>query len=90
MFETVNLIEGILWICIGGCFGVSLVRSELRGAKSMAAFTFIVFGISDFVQIQSGAWWKPWWLLLWKAACVGMMFVLIVYYYKSRGRSEVS
>ena len=32
--------------------------------------SFFAFGISDFVEIHTGAWYRPWWLLAWKATCV--------------------
>jgi hypothetical protein len=28
---------------------------------------------SDLVEARTGAWWKPWWLFVWKAACVLLM-----------------
>jgi hypothetical protein len=34
-----------------------------------------VFGVSDLVEAQTGAWWEPWWLFVMKAACV-LVFVL--------------
>jgi len=31
---------------------------------------FLAFGVSDLVEIDTQAWWRPWWLLLWKASCI--------------------
>lgn len=34
-----------------------------------------VFGVSDLIEAQTGAWWEPWSLLVMKAACV-LVFLL--------------
>jgi len=86
MIETGNLIEGFLWIAIGLCFAVSLVRPAQRKAKLVAAINFVVFGFSDFVEMRTGAWWRPPWLPAWKAACVLVMLTQLVRYLKARGR----
>jgi hypothetical protein len=31
---------------------------------------FVVFGASDVIEAQTGAWWHPWWLFVMKALCV--------------------
>jgi hypothetical protein len=31
---------------------------------------FVVFGVSDVIEAQTGAWWHPWWLFAMKALCV--------------------
>jgi len=82
--RTVNLVEGILWIVIGACFLVSLLRPAQRGTKPVAAATFIMFGISDFIEMDTGAWWRPWWLLVWKGICVAAMAGLLIDYLRRR------
>ena len=67
-----NYIEAGFWIVIGVAF---LARSRrLRPpyfALAIAAgVTFVLFGCSDVVEAQTGAWWRPWWLLVWKGACL--------------------
>jgi hypothetical protein len=29
-----------------------------------------VFGISDLIESETGAWWEPWWLFVMKSLCV--------------------
>ena len=36
----------------------------------IAAVAFVVFGVSDIIEAETGAWWKPIELLVLKAACV--------------------
>jgi hypothetical protein len=49
----------------------------------VAALLFLVFGISDFVEITTGGWYKPWWLLLWKASCL-VGFVIVHTFFRRR------
>jgi len=49
-----------------------------RSQRWLAAVTFVLFGISDLAETQTGAWWQPWWLLVWKAACIALILLLVV------------
>lgn len=66
LFIYANYAEAGLWVVIGivvAIFG----RSRFR----YALFAFLVlFGFSDVVEVQTGAWYRPWWLFAWKACCV--------------------
>ncbi len=78
--EYGNSIEAGLWILIGVCFLASMVRPTHRTVKAIATLNFILFGLSDIVETQTGAWWRPWWLLAWKACCIAVMaFQLLIY-----------
>ena len=60
MFETGNYIEAGLWILIALAFAASCVwRGSDRIACTMAAFTFLHLGVSDIVEVQTGAWCRP-------------------------------
>lgn len=70
--DAINALEIVWWI---GCGALVLTKSlranhPHRQRGLLAAITLILFGLSDAVELQTGAWWKPWWLLLWKATCV--------------------
>jgi hypothetical protein len=70
--ESFNYCEAGLWFLIAI---VLLVRSRAvpqipRRLGAIAAAAFFLFGISDLIEAQTGAWWKPWWLFVLKAACV--------------------
>jgi len=57
--------------------GTQTSRSRIRQWPLLAAaFVFLAFGLSDLVETQTGAWWKPWWLFVWKALCVHAMLAL--------------
>ena len=84
-----NLIEGFVWIAFSVGFWVSLVRPGQRWAKGVAGVNFAAFGVSDFVEMQTGSWGRPWWLAAWKIACVGVMAVQ-VFLYTRRKRAEAA
>jgi len=82
--RTFNLIEGIFWIAVAGGFLLALIKPTQRRAKLIAAANFIAFGLSDFVEMHTGAWWRPWWLLVWKGICFAVMLALLIAYLRRR------
>lgn len=79
-----NLIEGVFWIVMGVCFAASAVWCRYRTGRIIAALALVVFGCSDFVEMHTGAWWEPWWLMVWKGACNAVFAVLVVLYVRAR------
>ena len=58
---TFNLFEGIMWIAIAALF-IFVPIFKLEGdfkIRLVIGAIFILFGISDFVEITTGAWWRP-------------------------------
>lgn len=71
MFVLSNRIEAVLWLLIAIAMCVAAARRPtMRSDCIIAAAAFALFGLSDLVETTTGAWWRPWWLLAWKAACV--------------------
>lgn len=68
-----NQAEAGLWFVIALVLVVRL-RMPLPWRWLLPA-AFAVFGVSDLIEVQTGAWWQPWWLLVIKAACV-LVFLL--------------
>lgn len=89
-FAVGNYVEAALWIAIGLAFGVAaLVRRGIHRRRcEEAAVVFLLFGLSDIVEVQTGAWWRPWWLLIWKAACVFAMLALLARHMRTLHRSR--
>jgi hypothetical protein len=78
LFEVGNYVEAGVWGVIALVFtGYALRgRGMVRTRCWQAAVAFLAFGLSDVVEVQTGAWWKPWWLLVWKGACILGMLLL--------------
>jgi hypothetical protein len=86
LFRVSNYIEAGLWISIGIGFAIAAVGAAVgvRRRCWIAAVTFILFGISDLVESRTGAWYRPMGLLIWKGACVVVLAVLMVLYFRDR------
>jgi hypothetical protein len=81
-FRLANYAEAALWVIIGAGFLASAARGPAaRRTKLVAALAFIFFGASDAVEASTGAWWDPWWLLVWKGACIATFLTLVVHYF---------
>src|SRR5687767_449035 len=68
-----NAVEGAFWILVGiVVFRRNLPQSSARVRKigAFAAGVFVLFGVSDFIECFTGAWWEPWGLLLLKVSCM--------------------
>lgn len=78
IFILSNRIEAAFWagIAIGMVF-VAIRRPRVRVDCVIAAVAFALFGVSDVVETTTGAWWRPWWLLLWKSTCVATFLWLL-------------
>lgn len=50
---------------------------------------FLAFGCSDWIEMHTGAWWKPWWLLLLKATCVTIFGLFFLRRLRESSRSKV-
>lgn len=63
--------EAVLWFVIAITL---LVRPVPKLAKTLWRWLlpacFAIFGLSDVIEAETGAWWHPWWLFAMKALCV--------------------
>lgn len=84
-----NLAEAILWLVFAVAFGVMACRANGRRRRLFTVLlgAFLVFAVSDLIEAQTGAWWRPIWLLLLKAACIGV-FTYSVLEYKRIDKTE--
>jgi hypothetical protein len=90
MLQTFNSLEMFIWLIIGIAFLASSFRRSNRYKKLtlFTSLTFIAFGLSDGVEVSTGTWWQPWWLLLWKALCVVIFVICLTYYYWNERQSK--
>lgn len=78
-----NWVEGVWWIGLGIWM---LVRARGGWRKeTWLAGIVVLFGISDFAEVFTGAWWQPWWLLAWKAGCLISGAVVLTFLLRERG-----
>lgn len=74
MLKTFNLIEGVVWCLIALVlfhrYLFFSVEAKYKKLLWQASLVFLLFGISDFIEIKTGSWWNPPSLFALKAACV--------------------
>ena len=88
--QTANALEAVFWAVIGCILIWRALRRpspSLRNRLGIAGIAFFTFGLSDVIEITTGAWWRPWWLFAMKAACVLVLVLLYVDYVRSRRKS---
>jgi hypothetical protein len=87
--ELFNLAEAGLWFVFAGIFAALALRAQgpLRRLCGGLAPAFLAFGLSDLVEARSGAWWRPWWLLVLKGACI-CAFLYAAWAYRRIRRGE--
>src|SRR3954468_12554069 len=87
--RTGNLIEAGFWVVFATAIAIG-ASSQPRTLKSLgytAGADCLLFGISDMVEARTGAWWRPWWLLAWKALCVTGLVLCFLEYRRLQSRS---
>ena len=88
-----NLIEAGVWFLLSIVLLVYAFRSakQFRFVLFVLVVTLAAFGGSDLVEARTGAWWKPWWLFVWKAACVIMLlFGFLRYFQIQKSKSQMN
>jgi phosphoglycerol transferase MdoB-like AlkP superfamily enzyme len=71
-FKIANRIEAGIWFSVALLLLVKALKAmgRVRRILLILSATFVVFGISDLIEAETGAWWQPLWLLLMKGACL--------------------
>ena len=78
-----NVLEAFLWTAIAVILLVIAARHRSVRIRAIpASVVFLLFAGSDVMELQTGAWWRPWWLFAWKAACVVTFVALTLSHYR--------
>jgi lipopolysaccharide export LptBFGC system permease protein LptF len=89
-FCIFNLCEGLLWVGIAVGFAVVFARKRRNPDLMLATgLLFLAYGVSDFVEIRTGGWYKPWSLLLWKV-CSILGFAIMYRLFRNRRKSSTA
>ncbi len=89
-FETTgNLIEAVLWFAVSLAFVVktAFAQGRLWVVFVVLAIAFAVFGVTDLIESETGAWWSPLWLLGLKGTCVAAIVGGFAAYYRFTRRA---
>jgi len=80
-----NYGEAGLWFTIALVLAVRLRMK--RPWRWLLPAAFVCFGVSDLIEVQTGAWWEPWWLFVMKAACA-LVFLLAWNAHRRQGKAH--
>lgn len=90
IFVWGNRIEAGVWFVIAVALAWRYRRTRPRGPLIATTGLLLAFAASDLVEVSTGAWWKPSWLLGWKALClVGLVIAVGVAWHRRR-RSDAA
>lgn len=90
LFRVANEVECVFWNVLGLGFLLAALKPSYRRLKLLTGLVLVVFGVSDFVESGTGAWWSPWWLLVWKLACVFTLAALFFLYLRSHPKARAN
>jgi hypothetical protein len=84
MHAIFNYCEAVFWAIVSLVILIGAAKTSRRVKKIayVAVPTLFLFGVSDIVEVFTGAWWKPFWLLLWKGLCIIVLVSCFVYYWR--------
>ncbi len=77
LHRVFNQFEAGFWFLIAVLLLLLYRRRLPRPWVWLLPLTFAVFGVSDVIEVQTGAWWRPWWLLVVKASCIVVFLVAL-------------
>ncbi len=84
-FRDSNYLECAMWCSIGVAFLIrAMMHADHRTPVIITGITFLFFGASDYVEAQTGAWWRPVGLLVWKGLCLLIFLILLIRYAKEK------
>lgn len=88
LYAPFNRYEAAFWFVLSAIFAgrvvvVLVTRRSSPALEFVLSIAFAAFGVSDLIEVSTGAWWRPWWLLLLKGACV-LTFVACYVVYRRR------
>ena len=81
-----NAFEALLWVAFAVLVPIATKAVLPARDRVILAIAFVVFGVTDFIEIYTGAWWEPWWLLCMKGLCVIVFLYGIGRYHHFRKR----
>lgn len=82
-----NIGEAAVWFLIATLLVIFYHRRLPQPWRWLLPLSFALFGVSDVIELDTGAWWRPWWLGVGKAACV-LVFLLALLAHRRHVRTH--
>jgi len=71
--QVLNACEAALWTMMALMTAFSPIRGLRPLLRVQFCLFFLLFAVSELIEIQTGAWWRPWGLAVWKGICILML-----------------
>jgi hypothetical protein len=82
-----NAVEAAWWGALGAGVLIAKGRDETRAYRRWLGAGLVAFGVSDIIEIWTGAWWQPWSLAALKVVC-GIVIVIVAVLWFRRARAR--
>lgn len=87
--QLYNAFEVLLWSLFAlECVRRAVLRKSRPVPSVIAAAAFALFAVSDWIEISTGAWWRPWWLLVMKGTCILTVCGLVIEHVRHQRSKE--
>ncbi len=88
--KIANRFEAGFWFVVALVLLIKAFQAtgRLRRILLILSATFVVLGTSDLIEAQTGAWWRPLWLLFMKGGCLVVLFFGFRAYFKAEKDSN--
>jgi hypothetical protein len=84
---TFNIFEAGWWLLLSIiCWWKD--RGVWKPVARTAALLFALFALSDVIEVQTGAWWRPWWLAVIKGVCIAGLISCGAWAWRIKWRSN--
>jgi hypothetical protein len=86
--EIFNALEAVWWIALAGLAAIfgGRARGMTPGRRFALSVFLALFGVSDAIEVFTGAWSNPPALLVLKAICLGVLVATAALIYGARWR----
>lgn len=80
-----NYVEAGFWAVIG--LGFLIAHLQKKPHTLLPALLFVAFGVTDVIEVRTGAWWRPWWLAVAKCACPAALGLCLFAHYRRTAKN---
>jgi hypothetical protein len=89
MHAIFNYCEAVFWVFVSFVVLIAAWKSKrhVQRIAYVAVPTLFLFGVSDIVEVSTRAWWRPFWLLLWKGFCIAILVICVFLYWRQKSQA---
>ena len=87
-----NYCEAVFWVFVSLVVLIAAVKAsrQVKRIAYVAVPTLFLFGVSDIIEVYTGAWWRPFRLLIWKSLCIAILLICVFFYWRQKVQAGTS